>query len=418
MHAALEGDIEAVKKNLQLARQQTVLGFTALMFAARNGHLECARILVLHEARIRDFNGRSALIWAAMSGNDSIVELLIPYELHLVTNAGWTALMNAVLNDHEACARKLLEEQGVQSTDVSSGYNQGTTALIIAATRNYLPLVSLLRPLEQNYTDIDGKDALWHATNNAIDIRGKHVNGGHPRVIQLLSSAPGQEQAQTPAIASQSQDKASLPSIPVTSNSLNPTQTPPPSTPPTQRVSPEMPTLTTAFDPDLKGQLDGLQITLNHMTTQLRRTQETVRVEMTEFRTRNRAAIEDARKVVTELERANQRIHDLVAQVAFLQQQVHAKDVQLQEAHLREGTHVAELKRALHSNLRFKTKIANLRKSQSVLRVELAKYRAQPPRRKHTGLVGPIEDRRSLAQELQEAHLQLIALLEERKKRS
>ena len=67
MRAALDGNVETVRSNLHMVRLQTDLGFTALMYAARNGHFECARVLVVHEARIRDRDGRTALIWAAMS---------------------------------------------------------------------------------------------------------------------------------------------------------------------------------------------------------------------------------------------------------------------------------------------------------------------------------------------------------------
>ncbi|TNJ27958.1 Ankyrin repeat protein 1 [Giardia muris] len=150
----------------------------------------------------RDENGMTALMHAAFNGNLECVELLIPYEKGLRDATGWTALMHATLGGHLNCIEALLEESRIQSTNLKNDFYPGTTALMIAARRNWknattllikheggirkangwtalmvavwfnsLSVVPLLKNVEQGLTDDDGWTALMHAAmKNRIEV--------------------------------------------------------------------------------------------------------------------------------------------------------------------------------------------------------------------------------------------------------
>ena len=90
-------------------------GWTALMQAAQNGHIECVRLLIEKEAGMRDKNG-------------------------------WTALMQASYNKKPDCVRLLKErEKDMKTTREWCECPPGTTALDIAKKKGYEEIVSLLQ---------------------------------------------------------------------------------------------------------------------------------------------------------------------------------------------------------------------------------------------------------------------------------
>ena len=82
------------------AEETDVGGYTALLFAARNGDVASARLLLAAAANVNDTapDGRSALLVAAHSGHRPLVELLLAEGANPnAAAAGYTALHAAVL---------------------------------------------------------------------------------------------------------------------------------------------------------------------------------------------------------------------------------------------------------------------------------------------------------------------------------
>ena len=86
-------------------------GMTALMFAARNGALESARLLVAAGADVNDAlpDGMSALVLAAHSGNGDVAILLLDKGADPnAAGIGYTALHAAALRDDLSLVKALL----------------------------------------------------------------------------------------------------------------------------------------------------------------------------------------------------------------------------------------------------------------------------------------------------------------------
>ena len=116
---AFVGDIEGVRRLLGAGLSSDynvdVDGFTPLMYAAMNGHLEVAKALLEGGANVdaRTHDSRTALMLAAKNGRLRIVQLLLRYnaDVNLETDAGWTAL--AFSEDHEVIHSMLLAEMAL-----------------------------------------------------------------------------------------------------------------------------------------------------------------------------------------------------------------------------------------------------------------------------------------------------------------
>ena len=132
MLAAREGHLEVVrflvnkKADIHL---KSASGWTALMLAAREGHLEVVRFLVCKRAdiHIRNEDGETALMRAAWGGHLEVVEFLTSKggDIHAKDNRGWTALMKAAVSGHLAVVRFLV---GL-NVDVNARNEDGETAL-------------------------------------------------------------------------------------------------------------------------------------------------------------------------------------------------------------------------------------------------------------------------------------------------
>ncbi|XP_063406294.1 uncharacterized protein LOC134690247 [Mytilus trossulus] len=114
-------------------------GQTALMFAARGGHLEICSLLIDTGCKIditETVNGLTALMWAVDGGHLEVCRLLIDTgcKINTTTEDGWTALMWAADGGHlEIC--RLLIDRGCK-IDITS--NRGYTALHWAVREGYL----------------------------------------------------------------------------------------------------------------------------------------------------------------------------------------------------------------------------------------------------------------------------------------
>ncbi|TNJ28585.1 Ankyrin repeat protein 1 [Giardia muris] len=173
MQAAENGDVAGVREHLAQAGQANEYGRTALMAAAQGNHVECVRLLLDKEARMQNRWGQTALVHALSFGSAEAALLLAPLEAEINDRANVTPLMWAAHGGLSECAELLLAGAGTQTlrpfsyTDFSA-YASGVTALMVAASRNCLPIIKLLREREGELQDSDGHDALWYARNNAL----------------------------------------------------------------------------------------------------------------------------------------------------------------------------------------------------------------------------------------------------------
>ena len=125
-------------------------GMTALMWAAREGHVEVVRILVEQwvaaaDAQAQDDDGTTVLMWAARGGDVEMVRFLLENgaNINARNNNGITALMFAAAVGHVEVVRILVEqwvaEAGAQAQDAD-----GSTALMWAARGGDVEMVRFL----------------------------------------------------------------------------------------------------------------------------------------------------------------------------------------------------------------------------------------------------------------------------------
>ncbi len=125
-------------------------GWPVLMFVAREGHTEVARILLRHGADVNAMStltgptgGATPLTVAAEHGHVDIVKLLLAHgaDVNARNNHGSTALMYATEYGHPEVVNILLES----SADISPKDKDGESALMIAKRRDYTEVVQLLQ---------------------------------------------------------------------------------------------------------------------------------------------------------------------------------------------------------------------------------------------------------------------------------
>lgn len=99
-------------------------GGTALLFAARNGALDAARVLVAAKANPNDASadGTSALVMAAHSGHGALATFLLEHGANPnLAGSGYTALHAAVLRGDLALVKALLAHGASPSARVTKG---------------------------------------------------------------------------------------------------------------------------------------------------------------------------------------------------------------------------------------------------------------------------------------------------------
>ncbi|EFO60930.1 NEK, Kinase [Giardia lamblia P15] len=170
MHAARQGHLGPVKL---LAEKEKGLqdrnGWTALMHATHGNHFKVVEILAPHEYGKRNNSGHTALMIAAEKGCAETASLLAPHEKGLADSRGSTALMIAVANSHAETAR------AIAAHEHGSRDPRGRTALMIAAQQGSLEVVGALVEHERGLKDDSGCTALAHA-----------ARAGHRGVAELL----------------------------------------------------------------------------------------------------------------------------------------------------------------------------------------------------------------------------------------
>ena len=119
-------------------------GWTALMFAIREGHVETVNLLLKAGAdvNLRENHGWTPLMIAIREGHTEIVNSLIKAgaNVNLQENDGWTALMFATDNGHTEMVNSLIKA----GANVNLQNKNGLTALMIAAHEGRTEMVNSL----------------------------------------------------------------------------------------------------------------------------------------------------------------------------------------------------------------------------------------------------------------------------------
>jgi len=167
-----------------------------------------------------DCMGFTALMWAARQGNEAVVEFLITegdVNPNKPDNSGQTPLWNASENGHEGVV-KLLPERGDISPDKPD--NGGRTPLSCASMNGHDRVVRLLltrSDVNPDKPDYLGQTPLWRASSN-----------GHERVVTLLLSQDGvnpdklNSDGQTPLSSASASGHEEIVRLLLSRNDINP----------------------------------------------------------------------------------------------------------------------------------------------------------------------------------------------------
>ena len=156
---------------------QNKAGWSAVMLASRNDHLQVVDLLLKGNAdpNAQNLKGWTALIYASLNGDHQIVEILLKKGANPNISAldGLTALMIASINDHLQVVELLLKEK----CDPNAHDDEGWTPLMYASQNGCLQLAELLlkEKADPNARNNKGSTALMFAIHN-----------GHLQVVELL----------------------------------------------------------------------------------------------------------------------------------------------------------------------------------------------------------------------------------------
>ncbi|KAL1515064.1 hypothetical protein AB1Y20_004129 [Prymnesium parvum] len=146
LYAAAKGDVrgaEALKKVANID-ETAANGVTALMLAARQGHLEMVKKLLSMKASVsaRSTHGCTALSMAAEEGHAQVADVLVEHgsDVAQLDNKNYTPLMRAAENGHSDAVKYLL----THGSPVDLVNDQGSTALMLAAWNGSQTCVELL----------------------------------------------------------------------------------------------------------------------------------------------------------------------------------------------------------------------------------------------------------------------------------
>lgn len=186
MYAAQNGHLRAVKRLASLEKGiQDNSGRTALMHAVSSGMQEAAEILMGYEVTMVDHTGRTALMISARQRRVSLCSLLAPSEAGIQDQAGWTAMMHALDSRFDNIGQSLLDDDhgaavedicnNLASVEASKAAVDGMTALMLAAEAGNERVCCLLMEKEAGQSTASGMTAMMLAAQY-----------GSPRIVRML----------------------------------------------------------------------------------------------------------------------------------------------------------------------------------------------------------------------------------------
>lgn len=167
--ACAQGHCEIVEELLEMPKVKiddpdSVTGETALVAAAKNGHIDIITSLLARSARVDGTNKKrvNALIAATKEGHVAVVERLLQFsgvDLSNRDDEGKTALIYACQENHMEIINLFLVQEGVDTELVD---NEGMTALSWSCLRGHLTATSVLLDNSANihHTDSTGRTPL------------------------------------------------------------------------------------------------------------------------------------------------------------------------------------------------------------------------------------------------------------------
>ena len=183
MLAAKNGHLDVVKALLNRGAKidlTNILGETALIYAVHHNRPDIISLLITKRASVHfktkgEAGGRTALFAAVESGNFAITRLLLDSGAmpNLRDDNGRTPLMLAAGLGYEQILKLLLSKK----TNLNTQDKNGRTALMLAARNGHVSVIKILleKGAEVNAEDRGGKNAFYHA-----------MSGGHLKAAELL----------------------------------------------------------------------------------------------------------------------------------------------------------------------------------------------------------------------------------------
>jgi ankyrin repeat protein len=150
-HCAINGLTTSVKRllsirNINVNVKDDLREYTPLHFAAWNGHVEIARLLLQNGAEVdaKSYGGYTPLHCAAEQGNVDILHLLVENgaNLEAQSNDGWRALHHAAWWGNLRFIQELISRYHV---DINARKNDGRTALSWARMNDHPEIITFLR---------------------------------------------------------------------------------------------------------------------------------------------------------------------------------------------------------------------------------------------------------------------------------
>lgn len=173
-HAAEHGDLAKVRDCLDRGVPVDEVGssgFTALIYAAMEGHLEIARELIKRGAKLDYEYGYTALMWAVTGGHKPVALLLIESgaSLDQPSNQGFTALMVAITS-HEKELAEILVHKGADLDRVTQRHN---TAIALTIEMDQ---IDTLRLLLEKGVSLDIRNVDGHTPYESTLLHHQHLN--------------------------------------------------------------------------------------------------------------------------------------------------------------------------------------------------------------------------------------------------
>tara|TARA_B100000287_G_scaffold354425_1_gene344632 strand:+ start:1831 stop:2934 length:1104 start_codon:yes stop_codon:yes gene_type:complete len=171
LKASFEGNIAMVRLALNRGAKvdgKRQGGKTALMMAAKNGHLKIVDLLLNYGDAVidqGDWEGETALNKASFAGHLDVVKFLLEEgaEIDRMSDNGWTALSNAVGGNHLAVVKFLLKS----GANIELKDDSKATILMIASLGAHVDIVELLLDHGAKIEEVDYQG--WTALMWAVD---------------------------------------------------------------------------------------------------------------------------------------------------------------------------------------------------------------------------------------------------------